>query len=202
MAASGIRRAEARDLEAVTETIWLSFAADPLWSWAFPDHELIRPWWRLLVSAALAHGWVWTTAEHAAAAVWIPPGLEELSAEQEVEAERLLAELLGARAAEVSALLDRFGAAHPPGPPHYYLTLLGTRPAMRGHGIGMNLLATNLRTIDEQRAPAYLESSNPANVPRYEALGFVKTGTFETPDGAREVATMWREPHAPGPPAT
>ena len=198
MAASGTRRAETGDLEAVTETIWLAFAGDPLWSWAFPDHEAARSWWGLLVSAALGHGWVWTTSEHTAAAVWIPPGCEELSAQQEIEAEHLLEELLGERAAEVSGLLERFGAEHPSGPPHYYLSLLGTRPEMRGRGIGMGLLAENLRTIDEDGAPAYLESSNPENVPRYEALGFVKTGEFETPDGARKVATMWRAPRALG----
>jgi len=46
--------------------------------------------------------------------------------------------------------------------------------------------------------PAYLESSNPANNPRYERIGFRWTGEFNTPDGKRTVAAMWREPTAAG----
>jgi GNAT superfamily N-acetyltransferase len=193
VSATAARRATVQDLESVTETLWLAFAEDPLWSWAFPNHAQLRSWWRLLVSSALGHGWVWTTKGDAAAAVWIPPGRLELSAEQEVEAEALLRKLLSARADEVLALLERFGASHPQGPPHYYLSLLGTRPDERGRGLGMALLAENLREIDAEGAPAYLESSNPANVPRYEALGFAATGAFATPDGAHEVTTMWRD---------
>jgi predicted GNAT family acetyltransferase len=58
----------------------------------------------------------------------------------------------------------------------------------------MALLAENLRRIDEEGMPAYLESSNPANDARYERAGFRRTGEFTTPDDTRTVATMWREP--------
>jgi GNAT superfamily N-acetyltransferase len=91
-------------------------------------------------------------------------------------------------------LLDRFEAAHPRDRPHYYLSLLGTHPDHRGRGVGMGLLAADLARIDEERAPAYLESSNPANDARYERLGFASVGSFTTPDGAHSVTTMWREP--------
>ena len=36
----------------------------------------------------------------------------------------------------------------------------------------MGLLAENLQRIDAEGAPAFLESSNPANDHRYERLGF------------------------------
>jgi hypothetical protein len=42
--------------------------------------------------------------------------------------------------------------------------------------------------------PAYLESTNPANLRRYEGVGFAASGTFELPDGGPTVTTMWREP--------
>jgi ribosomal protein S18 acetylase RimI-like enzyme len=188
------RRAEPEDLESLTDTLWLAFAQDPLWSWAFPDHALLRPLWRLYVASALHHGWVWTVGDFAAVAVWIPPGRSELTNQEEARLPALLQELIGARATEVLALFDRFEAAHPHEPPHYYLSLLGTRPEQRGRGLGVRLLAQTLEQIDAERAPAYLESSNAANEPRYESLGFARTGSFETPDGSREVATMWREP--------
>jgi hypothetical protein len=40
--------------------------------------------------------------------------------------------------------------------------------------------------------PAYLESTNPANLSRYEALGFARIGEFG-PDGGPLITTMWRE---------
>jgi hypothetical protein len=40
--------------------------------------------------------------------------------------------------------------------------------------------------------PAYLESSNAANDPRYERQGFTRIGHF-TPDEQVTVSTMWRE---------
>ena len=54
--------------------------------------------------------------------------------------------------------------------------------------------ADNLAKIDSEGIPAYLESSNPDNDPRYERLGFVRAGEFERPDGRLTCSTMWREP--------
>jgi hypothetical protein len=56
----------------------------------------------------------------------------------------------------------------------------------------MTLLEENLKLIDAEGIPAYLESSDPANNARYERLGFRQVGAFTTPDGTRTVATMWR----------
>jgi GNAT superfamily N-acetyltransferase len=188
------RRARPDELEPVTETLWLAFAEDPLWRWAFPDHGQLRALWRLYVSSALKHEWVWTIGDFAAATVWIPPGRSELTPEEEA----VVPDLAGARAGEVMALFDAFEESHPHEPPHYYLTLIGTHPARRGEGLGMRLLASNLALIDAEGAAAYLESSNERNEPRYESVGFARRGTFTTPDGAREIVTMWREPGAGG----
>jgi GNAT superfamily N-acetyltransferase len=196
--AAAPRRGEQADLESLTETLWLAFAEDPLWRWAFPDHDGLRPLWRLYVASALSHGWVWTIGDFAAVTVWIPPGLTELTPDEEAGLPALMRELVGARAEQLLGLFERFEDARPPAPPHYYLTLLGTRPDRRGQGLGMRLLAANLELIDAEGAPAYLESSNSANEPRYESVGFARLGAFETPDGAREVVTMWREPRAGG----
>jgi ribosomal protein S18 acetylase RimI-like enzyme len=136
---------------------------------------------------------VWVSGDCAAVAVWIPPGGSELTEDEEKRIEPLLTELIGPRAPAVAELVDRFGAAHPADPPHYYLSLLGTRPDHRGRGLGMALLRENLRRIDAEGAPAYLESTNPANNARYEGVGFRQVGEFSTPGGERTVATMWRE---------
>jgi hypothetical protein len=57
----------------------------------------------------------------------------------------------------------------------------------------MALLADNLARIDTEGAPAYLESSNSANDPRYERHGFVRVGEFTRPDERVTVSTMWRD---------
>jgi GNAT superfamily N-acetyltransferase len=158
-----VRVASERDLDGVAATLTAAFEADPLWSWAFP-HEGLAEFWRLFVSSALRYPWVWIAGE-----------------------------LVGSRAPEVLSLFERLDHAHPDEPPHYYLSLLGTHPDHRGKGLGMALLAENLALIDSERMPAYLESSNPQNDPRYERLGFVRVGEFQRPDGWLTCSTMWRE---------
>jgi hypothetical protein len=41
--------------------------------------------------------------------------------------------------------------------------------------------------------PAYLESTNPANLKRYESVGFQERERLTMPSGA-VVTTMWRPP--------
>ena len=182
------------DLDAVTETMTAAFASDPLWGWAFPDTAALRTWWRFSIASAMRYPWVWVADDYAAASVWIPPGGVELTEEEEAGVEDLLADLIGARAAEVLELLERFEASHPADAEHYYLSLLATHPEHRGKGLGMALLAENLELIDAQGASAYLESSNPGNDPRYERRGFKRVGSFDRPDGGLTVSTMLRDP--------
>jgi GNAT superfamily N-acetyltransferase len=189
-----IRVATEDDLDGIAGTLTAAFEADPLWGWAFPNRDGLETWWRFLVASALRYPWAWIAGDYAAVSVWIPPGGVELTVEEEAAIEPLLEELIGARAREVLELLERFEGAHPTDRPHYYLSLLGTHPDHRGKGLGMALLADNLTRIDAERMPAYLESSNAANDPRYERQGFTRIGRFARPDDQRvTVSTMWRE---------
>ena len=187
------RRAVASDLDGLTATLTAAFATDPLWSWAFPDPDDLSVWWRYHIASALRYPWVWIGGDYAAASVWIPPDGIELTEEEEERVEPLIRDLVGPRCQDIIELLNRFEASHPSDEPHYYLSLLGTHPERRGEGLGVALLADNLRRTDAEGMPAFLESSNPANNARYERLGFRQVGEFTTPDGARTVATMWRE---------
>ena len=188
------------DLDGVARTLTAAFERDPIWSWAFPDPAQLAVWWRFYVRSALRrYPSVWIAGDYAATAVWIPPGGTELTEEEEASLESLLADLAGPRAGEIVELVSRFEARHPTDVPHYYLTLLGTRPEDRGRGLGMGLLAENLKAIDAEGAPAYLESTNPDNNARYARLGFREVGEFTTPDGTRTVTTMWRDPAGSGP---
>ena len=57
----------------------------------------------------------------------------------------------------------------------------------------MGLLAENLALIDAAGAPAYLESSNPVNLGRYQSVGFERLGEFALPEDGPSVTTMWRQ---------
>jgi GNAT superfamily N-acetyltransferase len=191
-----IRTAQVSDLDGLTSLMTEAFLSDPLWSWALPERDGLYAWWRFLINSALRYPCVSILGDYAAAAVWIPPGGVEITEDEEEQIEAVLRPLAGARAADVFTVLERFAQAHPTDEPHYYLSLLGTANGHRGHGLGMGLLAENLRRIDEDQAAAYLESSNPVNDRRYAALGFRPIGSISTPDGTRTVTTMWRSPTA------
>jgi GNAT superfamily N-acetyltransferase len=192
------RPASAAEVPAAVEALARAFYADPVWSWAFPDPELRleqhRAVWSLVAEAAVSYESAWIAGDCAAVALWIPPGRPELRPEDEARLPSLLTELLGDGAARVLDTFERFDAAHPDGDPHYYLSLLATNPDHSGQGLGMGLLADGLARIDAERKPAFLESSNPVNTPRYERLGFVVCGEFELSEGGPSVTQMWRDP--------
>ncbi|HEY0516128.1 MAG TPA: GNAT family N-acetyltransferase [Solirubrobacteraceae bacterium] len=194
------RAATAAEVPAVTACLQSAFFEDPLWGeWAFPDTavraerlaRLMRAW----AEPAIPHGWV-RISEHAeTVAVWFPPSVQEMSDAQEHAFEQLVQELFGARAAEMQALLESFERNHAGHPPHYYLSMWATHRDHAGKRLGTALLERNLAQIDAERMPAYLESTNPANIPRYEALGFRQRSQFG-PQGGPVVTTMWRDARA------
>jgi GNAT superfamily N-acetyltransferase len=191
-----VRRATRSDIPAAVETISTAFQGDPMWGWAFPD-PLQRPaqfrrWWNLYVTSAARYAWTWLADDAAAVATWIPPGGTELTDEEEASIEPLLRELIGPWADTVLQGLHRFDEAHPHDEPHYYLSLLGTRPDRRGEGLGMALLREALAAIDDEGMPAYLESSNPINNRRYERAGFTDIGVIAMPGDGPLVTRMWR----------
>jgi ribosomal protein S18 acetylase RimI-like enzyme len=63
------------------------------------------------------------------------------------------------------------GAFHP-AHPHWYLPMIGVDTGQQGRGVGTSLMQHALAACDDDRLPAYLESTNPRNVPLYERFGF------------------------------
>jgi ribosomal protein S18 acetylase RimI-like enzyme len=198
MASSSVgRAATSKDVPAVAACLASAFLDDPVWGrWTFPEeatrydrvYELMRFW----TAAAVRYPCVRMTDNAEAAAVWIPPGKPEMTKAEEERFSTLIADLFGERASELNDLFHRFDEHHPAQPPHYYLSLWGTHRDHAGRGIGTALIRGNLARIDAEGMPAYLESTNPANIARYEALGFALTGEFG-PMGGPVIATMWRE---------
>ncbi|MFC9622785.1 GNAT family N-acetyltransferase [Streptomyces sp. NPDC056930] len=189
------RVATSADIDAIVDTLTTAFFHDPLWGPAFPDTEhraaQATSMWRLYATSALRYSWLLVTQNAEAAAVWIPPGADELTSHEAAGLKDLLERAANpAVARTVLDIADRFEAARP-AEPHFYLTLLATHDRHRGHGLGMRLLADSLERIDALGAPAYLESSNPTNLARYASVGFTARDRVTTPTG-HVVTTMWR----------
>ncbi len=74
-----------------------------------------------------------------------------------------------------------------PHEPHWYLAVLGVDVSRQGKGLGSLLMKHTLARVDAERMPAYLESSNPRNIPFYETHGFEVIGRIQS--GATPVVT-------------
>lgn len=111
----------------------------------------------------------------AGAALWLPPGV---TPDEQALATIVRASVPAARHAEVFGVFEQMGRHHPH-EPHWYLPLIGVDPLHQGRGLGSALLRHALRQCDRDHVPAYLESSNPANIPLYERHGFKVLATIQ-----------------------
>lgn len=189
------RIATSADLDAIVSTFTSAFFHDPVWGPVFPDERRragqAAVMWRVYAASALRYPWTLVTPNVEAAAIWIPAGGVELTEEEADGLEERLAEVTDAGTARaVMAVGEQFEAAHP-AEPFFHLTILGTHADHRGKGLGMGLLAEGLARIDALGAPVYLESTNPANIKRYESVGFAARDEITTA-GGQVVTTMWR----------
>jgi len=183
------------DRAAILETISRAFFADPLWCWVFPDADERRAHspalWDFFLTAGLRYHSVQIAGPCAAAAIWTPPGLPPIDDDEAIALEVFFRSRLGARVEPVLEGLGRIDAVHP-GELHWYLGVVGTHPDHAGHGIGVGLLAHHLDAVDAEHLPAYLESSNPANLERYGRLGFEPRDDIRVATDGPVVTTMWR----------
>lgn len=176
-----IRTAEAQDRSAVLDVLTLAFAADPVVRYWWPVAADFLHWWPRYVEAmgdtGLSGGTATIAEGQEGAAIWLAPGVEP-------DPERIAA--LGLTRSEEEA---RVGAAlrsemerYHPAQPHWYLWTLGVDPRTQGRGVGSAVLRHTLARIDAEGAVAYLEASDPKNVPFYERHGFEALGLIQVAD--------------------
>jgi GNAT superfamily N-acetyltransferase len=128
-----------------------------------------------------------------AAALGAPPGRwQETLREQAAMAPAMLRAFRG-RLGAARELAERMKGVHPE-EPHWYLAVIGSDPEVRGAGFGRALMEAGLQRCDAEGAPAYLESSNPENIPYYHRFGFDVIGEIAAPGGGPALWPMWRPP--------
>jgi ribosomal protein S18 acetylase RimI-like enzyme len=157
----------------------LAFSSDPAARWTYPDPHAFLAYFPKVVRAfggkAFEHGTGHQVSGFRGAALWLPPGVHS---HREALGSIMQESLSPDRFEEVSGVFERMAGYHP-SEPHWYLPMIGVDPAYQGRGYGSALLRHALLQCDKDHAPAYLESSNPANVPFYERHGFVVVGTIQ-----------------------
>ncbi len=163
-------------------TIVMAFGADPPARWVFPDpQQYLRHFTefsRAYGGGALACQSAHYVNDFAGVALWLPPGQQPDEAALVALLERTVD---GERLPKVFEILEQLGQFHP-SEPHWYLPMIGVDPARQGKGHGACLLKHGLQLVDQAHLPAYLESTNPANIPLYERHGFEVVGTVEVAD--------------------
>lgn len=168
------------DSERTFATLTSAFIADPLFRWIYPTaHNYLDAFPRLLAAycgAGIGNATAYQAGDFAGASIWLGPGHspdEEATvalAQETVPADRI---------DEVFGVLGELDNYHPHDEPLWYLPVIGVDTARQGSGLGSALLTHALQLCDEQGTRAYLESSNPRNIPLYERHGFEVMGRIE-----------------------
>jgi ribosomal protein S18 acetylase RimI-like enzyme len=147
------------------------------WTWPNAGQYLgaIPRMARAFGGKAFVNGSAFVSEGRAGTALWLPPGLHSDDEELAAIIESTVAPSL---ALEAAPIFEQMAAYHPAAP-HWYLPLIGVDPAHQGEGHGNALMAHALAQCDRDHAPAYLESSNPRNIPFYKRLGFEPLGEIQ-----------------------
>ena len=167
--------------------------ADPAARWVWPDPQQFLMHFPSFVRAfggkAFAHGSAYYVDGYRGAALWLPPEVypdedELVTLVQSTVSEQIQKDFF--------AVFDQMGRYHP-NEPHWYLPLMGVDPSQQNKGFGSALLQHTLIRVDRDNRLAYLESSNPRNIPLYNRHGFELLGTIQS-GKSPSIAPMLRRP--------
>jgi GNAT superfamily N-acetyltransferase len=172
-----------------------AFLDDPLLRW--PLGEVTDPLEAIEAEFMGTHtlvancGGLWEVGDAVGAAAWISPSF----------AEAYWQELNGWTDGIVSHAPDggrrhlmqwAWIETHYPDEQMWFLDSIAVDPAQQGSGVGSSLIRHGLRSVDESRLPAFLETARPHLVGYYERFGFTVVDEGDVPEGGPHVWFMRR----------
>ena len=182
------------DAAAATGVITLAFASDPVARWMYPDPNQYLNYFpqfiRAFAGKSFEQGTAYVAPGSGGAALWLGPDIEP---EEDPLIGLFWSTTSEAVQKDLFPIFEQMGEFHPQ-TPHWYLPMIGVEPSSQGKGVGSALLQLTLANCDCDGLPAYLESSNPRNIPLYERFGFEVIGEIRSGD-APPLFPMLRPPH-------
>ena len=196
-----VRAATAADRAKVADSLASAFSEDPLFTWmaGAGTSKPLEPKMRVLFDTFLKldlgrrDHLIFTDEDGIGAAIWKHPNKWKMPAGDMVRALPGMLRALGTKAPRMMGAITAIEKVHPK-EEHYYLEVLGTHQDRQSKGIGSAVMGHMLDRCDAEGMPAYLESSNPRNIPFYARHGFEPTGEIVVGKGAPTVTAMWRNP--------
>jgi GNAT superfamily N-acetyltransferase len=190
-----IKTATASNEDPTIAVVVLAFSADPVVRWAYPDPQQYLTnfpgFVRVFAGQAFAQGTAYLTHDYRGAALWLAPSVQP---DEEALISFIQQSVAKRNQKDVFAILEQIGSYHP-SEPYWFLPFIGVDPLYQSQGLGGILMQHALLRCDRDHLPAYLESSNPRNIPfykrhRFEELGTIQVGT------APPIIPMVRKPRS------
>ena len=185
--------ATASDEASIIDVLVRANWADPAARWVWPDSQRFLMYFPSFVRAfggkAFAHGSAYYIDGYIGAALWLPPDVHPDENALIALLQRIVSDQIQK---DVFAVFEQMGRYHP-SEPHWYLPLMGVDPSQQSKGFGSALLQHILIQFDRNNKLAYLESSNPRNIPLYKRHGFELLGTIQT-GTSPSISPMLRRP--------
>jgi len=189
-----VRTARAEELEAITHTMTMAFSTDPAGRWIFPNALDFVAHFPGFVDAycgiSVDRGTAFVTDGLEAVAMWLDP---DASVDEQRLQNYIEQHFPAAVQEDMAGVIGEMERYHPDDESCWYLPFIGVDVYYQRRGLGARLMKTMTFRLDESRAPAYLESTNPANISLYERHGFEVMGEIQV--GSSPVFTpMLRTP--------
>jgi ribosomal protein S18 acetylase RimI-like enzyme len=166
------RAATSDDADRLFEILTLAFAADPAARWMYPDPQQYLHYFPLFAEAfgggAIAEGTAFVSEGIGGAALWLAP---DTAPDDEALGRLLEQSVAASEKADAFAVFEEMAECHPE-EPHWYLPLIGVKPASQSTGHGSALMRRALFLCDALGLPAYLEATSARSIPFYRSHGF------------------------------
>lgn len=186
-----VRKATAKDLATILDVLGDAFQNDPVMQWVTPKTSYPKYAFELTLPFCLGHDNTYIAADGSGAASWLPPGVQLESPVSPGVIWKGLTEYGPGSLVRGLATLVQTQRRHPKDA-YYYLFTIGSLRSARGRGVGSALMREALARCDEDRMPAYLESSNVKNLPFYRKHGFEVIDELKLAMSGPTMWLMWR----------
>jgi ribosomal protein S18 acetylase RimI-like enzyme len=194
-------RLDKEQIERASQVLSRAFLNDPELIQFIPDAQkrqrVLLPMFRVSLRHALKHGEVYVSPAIEGVAVWLPSNAPEISFWAMLRGSGL-GLLFRAPWSFLRKMKQDDDFAHrlrrQLAPfPHWYLAVLGVDPELQGKGYASWLLKPMLARLDEEKMPAYLETSIEDYVPIYRHFGFEVIREETLPGSGAKMWVMLRK---------